>query len=119
MIIAIPVNSNNMQTAICPSFGRAPYFLFYDTHSMSGEFKVNQAASSQGGAGVMAAQTIADGAKALLTPRLGRNAADVLLSAGLKIYKTQGDDLMENINAYKSGQLGELEEIHAGFHRRY
>lgn len=108
-----------MQTEICPSFGRAAYFLFYDTEKMKGDFIKNQAASSQGGAGVKAAQTVADKAQALLTPRLGQNAGDVLLSAGLKIYKTQGDELIKNINTFKTGGLQELQEIHAGFHKRF
>ena len=31
MRISIPVNGDNMQSGVSRSFGRAPYFLFYDT----------------------------------------------------------------------------------------
>ncbi|MFW5780212.1 MAG: NifB/NifX family molybdenum-iron cluster-binding protein [Bacillota bacterium] len=117
MIIAIPVNENNLSSEICPSFGRAPYFLIYDTSNDKSKFIENQASSSQGGAGVKASQTVIEYAEAILTPRLGRNSADVLLSAGVKIYKTEGDELLKNINNFKAGNLSELKEIHAGFHR--
>jgi predicted Fe-Mo cluster-binding NifX family protein len=31
MKIAIPVDEQNLDSGVCPSFGRAPYFLFYNT----------------------------------------------------------------------------------------
>ena len=31
MKIAIPMNEQSMDTEVCPSFGRAPYFLLYDS----------------------------------------------------------------------------------------
>jgi len=31
MKIAIPVDNNSMETGICMSFGRMPWFLIYDT----------------------------------------------------------------------------------------
>ncbi|MEL7656405.1 MAG: NifB/NifX family molybdenum-iron cluster-binding protein, partial [Bacillota bacterium] len=69
MKIAIPVDGTSMDTSICISFGRAPYFLIYDTESRDAVFLDNSAAANQGGAGIKAAQSIADSqAEALLTP---------------------------------------------------
>ena len=54
MKIAIPVDDASMDTTICVSFGRAPYFLIYDTESKNAKFISNSAAASQGGAGNVA-----------------------------------------------------------------
>ncbi|MFV0516994.1 MAG: NifB/NifX family molybdenum-iron cluster-binding protein [Aminipila sp.] len=117
MKIAIPVNESNINTTICMSFGRTPYFLIHDTNTNENIFLDNQAIASEGGAGIKAAQLIVDNkVDVLLTPRCGGNAAEVLKKADIKIYKTNSDSLMDNINAFKEGKLSELVEIHQGFH---
>ena len=60
MKIAMPVNEKDMKTEICVSFGRAPYFFFYDTEAKEGTFVDNSAVASAGGAGIKAAQVIVD-----------------------------------------------------------
>ena len=117
MKIAIPVNDKTMETTICNSFGRAPYFLIYATKSKESRFEKNVAASSQGGAGILASQIIVDNdAEALLVPRCGKNAAEVLLAADIKIYKTNGTSVKDNIEAFIADELPLLDEIHSGFH---
>jgi len=117
MKIALPVNDNNINTEICISFGRTPYFLIYDTGTKEALFIDNSAAASQGGAGIKAAQIIADNnAEVLLTPRCGENAAEVLISAKIKMYKTSSNSAIENITDFINGKLLPLEETHAGFH---
>lgn len=117
MKIAIPVDDKSLESKVCISFGRTPYFLIYDTDTKENTFMDNGAATSQGGAGIKAAQAIADQKiSALITPRCGQNAADVLNAASIKIYKTINDSVQENIKAFSSGKLSLLEEIHAGFH---
>ena len=117
MKIAMPVNDNRMDTIICESFGRTPYFLIYDTDTNLHDFIVNEAASSQGGAGIKAAQTIVDtNVDALITPRCGKNAADVMLMSNIKIFKTKSRSIESNIGDFKLEALPVLTEIHAGFH---
>ncbi|MDF1617479.1 NifB/NifX family molybdenum-iron cluster-binding protein [Petrocella sp. FN5] len=117
MKIVIPVDENNRETDVCISFGRTPYFWMHDTETKEDKFLINDAAESRGGAGIKAAQTIVDHKiDVLLTPRCGENAAEVLKAGDTKIYKTTGGTALENINAYLSGKLSELHEIHAGFH---
>ncbi len=117
MKIAIPVDENNLNTSVCISFGRAPYFMFRDTDTDKTVFIENSAASSQGGAGIKAAQSIVDqGADVLLTPRCGDNAADVLRTADIKMYKTKEGSAKGNIQAFLEGKLPLLTESHAGFH---
>jgi predicted Fe-Mo cluster-binding NifX family protein len=77
----------------------------------------NEAADSQGGAGIKAAQALVDeGADVLLTPRCGENAAVVLQKAKIKIYKTLSGSVQDNLVAFENGKLEILEEIHPGFH---
>jgi len=117
MKIAIPADEKSLESGVCPSFGRAPYFLIYDTETNESEFIDNSAAASQGGAGVKAGQTIVDSkARALITPRCGENAAMAMHAANIKIYKSIEGSIIDNINALTQGKLSILEEIHPGFH---
>ena len=117
MIIAIPTDDKNLESGVCPSFGRAPYFLFYNTVTKTCEYLDNAAAASEGGAGVRAAQVIADrGAKALLTPRCGENAQELLTKAEVFVYKTIPGTVQENLSAFEEDRLALLKEFHPGFH---
>ena len=115
MKIAIPVNED--QATVCPSFGRAPYFWVSDTQNGSKSVFENPAAHSEGGAGIRAAQAVLDlGAEALVTPRLGENAANVLKAAGVALYISAFGDAQANADALLSGSLKSLTEVHPGFH---
>ncbi|KPU43481.1 dinitrogenase iron-molybdenum cofactor [Oxobacter pfennigii] len=117
MKIAIPVDEKDMGTKVCVSFGRTPYFLIYDTETKKSTFLDNSAAASAGGAGIKAAQTIADNEiNALLTPRCGENASGLLKDAGIRIFKTINVQAQDNIDDFIAGKLSLLNEIHAGFH---
>ncbi len=117
MKIAIPVDEKSLESNVCISFGRTPYFLIYDTDTKESVFLDNSAVASTGGAGIKAAQTIVDNkTNVLLTPRLGENAADVFKAAEIKIYKTTTASAKDNIDAFIVGKLPLLDEIHAGFH---
>lgn len=117
MKIAIPVDEDNLQTGVCVSFGRAPYFLIYDDSTDESQFLNNPAAQSQGGAGIKAAQAVVDsGASVMLTPRCGENAAEVFHAAKVTLYKTAAGGAAENIRAFFRKELTPLDEIHAGFH---
>lgn len=117
MKIAIPINEKEPESGVCISFGRTPFFYIYDTETQSGDAVVNTAADSQGGAGIKAAQELADNKiDILLTPRCGENAAAVLNTAGIKMYKTSGDSVNDNIKAFINGELQVLNDVHPGFH---
>ena len=117
MKIAIPVDEKSLESNVYVSFGRAPYFLIYDTETKESTFLDNSAAASTGGAGIKAAQILVDNqVNALLTPRCGENAADVLKPADIKIYKTRAASAKVNIDNFISGKLSLLDEIHSGFH---
>ena len=115
MKIIVPVNED--RTSVCPSFGRAPLFSITDTANGSAEVVENKAAASEGGAGIRAAQTVLDlGAEALIAPRLGENAANVLRTAGVKLYGPKFDGVAANVGALLAGSLKPMTAIHPGFH---
>lgn len=115
MRIMIPVNGD--QVTVCSSFGRAPYFWVSDTQSGNKSVFENPAANSEGGAGIRAAQAVLDlGAEALVTPRLGENAANVLKAANVELYLSKFEGAPANADALLSGSLKPLTEIHPGFH---
>ncbi|MBP8641178.1 MAG: NifB/NifX family molybdenum-iron cluster-binding protein [Oscillospiraceae bacterium] len=117
MKTAIPVDDKSIESSVCPSFGRAPYFLIYDNTTNENHFLDNSAVASQGGAGIKAAQAIVDNdVKTLLTPRCGENAEEVLSKAGIIIFKTIAGSAQQNIDAFKAEQLVPLNEFHKGFH---
>ena len=117
MKIGIPVDDKNMDSTVCVSFGRAPYYLIYDVENKTGEFLENVAAASAGGAGIRAAQFLVDQkVAAVLTPRCGENAASVLQAAGIKLYKTDSVSIKGSIDSFVKESLAELREIHAGLH---
>jgi len=117
MNIAIPMNEQNVESGVCPSFGRAPYFLLHDTDTNKNNWIANSAAESAGGAGIAAAQLLADsGADALITPRCGENAQKVLSGANIKVYRSIDGTAKENLDALTAERLSPLCEFHAGFH---
>ncbi|NBI07998.1 NifB/NifX family molybdenum-iron cluster-binding protein [Senegalia massiliensis] len=117
MKIAMPVSEKSIDSYINNTFGRANYFLIYDTESESSVFIDNTAAASQGGAGISAAQILVDqNIDSLITPRCGKNSAEVFENSNIKLYRSIAGAIKENIELLKEGKLNELTEIHAGFH---
>ena len=109
MKIIIPVDEASVESGVCVSFGRAPYFMLCE--GGKAEFLPNP------GAGLKAAQAVADsGAEALITVRCGENAAQVLKAADIRIYKSKDGTALANAAALEAGELGELTHFHAGFH---
>lgn len=117
MTILLPVNEKNTEEGICPSFGRSPYFMVWDTETQEASFQDNPGASSAGGAGIVAAQKVADLApQMVLTPRIGKNSADVIEAANITIYKTVSEDIKATIKMLDEGKLEVLIDAHPGFH---
>ena len=69
-------------------FGRAPYFLMYDTRDNSWTPHENaQNAALEHGAGIQAAQAIEKmGAQVLISGQVGPKALQVLRVSGIKVY---------------------------------
>jgi predicted Fe-Mo cluster-binding NifX family protein len=118
MIIGIPVDTNSMSSDISDNFGRTNFFLIYDDKKDESTFLDNTAKNSQGGAGIEAAQILVDkNVDIIITPRCGKNAAEVLKFGDIDIYKSEDKSVEDNLNKLKENTLSPLSEIHPGLHR--
>jgi predicted Fe-Mo cluster-binding NifX family protein len=108
MKIAISSSGRDLDSQIDPRFGRCQYFIFADPDTMDSEALENVGLMASGGAGIQAAQFVAQkGVNALITGNLGPNAASALSAAGIKVYLVPGGTVREVIEAFKAGRLQE------------
>jgi predicted Fe-Mo cluster-binding NifX family protein len=108
MKIAVSSTGKDLNCQIDPRFGRCQYFLFVDPDTLEFEAAENAGLMASGGAGVQAAQSVAQkGVDALITGNLGPNAASALSAAGIKVYLVPGGTVKDVIEGYKSGSLRE------------
>ncbi|MDC7229562.1 MAG: NifB/NifX family molybdenum-iron cluster-binding protein [Sphaerochaetaceae bacterium] len=120
MIVAVPAEEKSLDSAICVSFGRAPIYCLYDTEKETSTFLDNKAAEASGGAGIQAAQFLADQKiDSLITFRLGENASKVLSAANISILKALNLSIADNIANLLEGKLTSLNEVHPGFHHAH
>ena len=108
MKVAVSATGKDLNCQIDLRFGRCQYFIFIDPETMEFEVFENEGLMASGGAGVQAAQLMAQkGAKALSTGNHGPNAASALSASGIKAYLVPGGTVRDTIEAYKSGSLRE------------
>ena len=106
MKIAVSATSGNLDAQIDPRFGRCPYFVIVDPETMKFETVQNVSQSAPSGAGIQAAQIVANtGAEVVLTGNVGPNAFQALSSFGIKIITGVLGTVREAVEKFKSGQL--------------
>ncbi|MBT8365695.1 MAG: NifB/NifX family molybdenum-iron cluster-binding protein [Deltaproteobacteria bacterium] len=115
MKIAISSSGPEPDAQVDLRFGRCQYFVLVDDKAENFEFLDNQAAASSGGAGLQAAQMIADaGVKAVITGNIGPNAINVLKVAGIKAYQCGPGTVRKAIQKYLDGSLQETSGYDVG-----
>jgi len=89
-----------------PRFGRCRYFIIWDTDNEQFEAVENPAISAGGGAGIQAAQLIANkGVETVLTGNVGPNAYNTLTAAGIKVVVgLTGIAVRQAIEGFKTGK---------------
>jgi len=108
MKICVTATGPGLEAPADPRFGRCAYFVIVDVDTMVAESISNSSASAASGAGIQAAQTIANaGASALITGNIGPNAAETLKAAGVKVYLASGGTVREAVERFKNGELTE------------
>jgi len=117
MKIGVTSTGENLDADVDQRFGRCRYFIIVDTESMEFEALSNENAMASGGAGIQAAQTIANkGVDAVITGNVGPNAFQTLSAAGIKIYTGASGKIRETIDKCKRGELKETESPNVGSH---
>ncbi len=117
MKICITSSGEDLGSSLDARFGRCAYFLLVDSESKEVEAIENTGTRAQRGAGVTAAQIVADsGADVVITGNIGPNAFTVLHNtAGVKIYDGEvGKSCEENLRLYNNNELEEIEDARPG-----
>lgn len=85
MKIAITSMGGSLDSLVSERFGRAPYFIIYDTETKEFIPHQNDATSLSGGAGPEAVRQIHSyGVDVIITGNLGGNAVAAIESSGIK-----------------------------------
>ena len=117
MKICVSAVANSLDAQLDPRFGRCPYFVIVDSESMQFEAIPNMASGATGGAGIQAAQIIANkGVKVVITGNVGPNAFQALSAAGIKIVTGVFGTVREAVEKYKRGELRETGAPTVGGH---
>ena len=117
MKIAISSSGKTLDSALDPRFGRCACFLVIDPADMSYEAFDNQSAAQSGGAGIQAAQFLADkNVSAVITGHVGPNAVQILSAAAIEIFAQQQGTIREVVERYKNNRLNSTAQSTVGRH---
>ena len=106
MIICVSAAAASLDAEVDPRFGRCAYFVLVDSETMRFETLPNVDAGAMHGAGVQAAQTVANkGVGVVITGNVGPNAFQVLSAAGIKIITGANGTVRQVIEKHKGGKL--------------
>jgi predicted Fe-Mo cluster-binding NifX family protein len=117
MKICVTSTGNSLDAQIDPRFGRCSYFVIVDSETMQFEAVANLAAGASGGAGIQAAQAVANkGVKLLITGNVGPKAFQALAAAGIEIATGSFGAVREAVEKYKRGELSNTSAPTVGGH---
>jgi predicted Fe-Mo cluster-binding NifX family protein len=104
MKIAVSASSGDIESPVDPRFGRCPYYLIVDPNTMEFETVANPHVGASSGAGIQAAQLVAQkNVEAVLTGSCGPNAFQTLDAAGVKVVLGVTGRISEAVREYASG----------------
>jgi predicted Fe-Mo cluster-binding NifX family protein len=104
MRIAVSAAGSSIEDLVDPRFGRCACFLIIDTDTLDFEVIENSGKNLSGGAGIEAAQRVADrGVTHVLTGRCGPNAEKVLSAAGISIVDGCAGTVREAVERFRPG----------------
>ena len=117
MKICVTSVSGNLAAQVDPRFGRCQYFMIMDCESMQFEIVPNLAVTSGSGAGIQAAQTMANKkVQVLITGNVGPKAFQALSASGITIITGASGKVSAVIEKYKKGLLSETKAPTVGGH---
>ena len=102
MKICVTATANSLDAQIDPRFGRCSYFIIVDSETLQFEAVSNMAAGASGGAGIQAAQTVANkSVKLLIAGNVGPKAFQALSAAGIEVATGAFGSVREAVEKYK------------------
>jgi predicted Fe-Mo cluster-binding NifX family protein len=116
MKIAIATKGKTISSRVDDRFGRCPYFLVFDTKSMTTETIENPGQKEKNAAGIRACQMlIAKDIDAVVVKNIGHNALVTLTGAGMDVYTVVSGTVSAAIEKVKRGELTTAERPTVGF----
>ena len=117
MKVAIASMGADANSPVAYQFGRAPYYIIYDSNSDSMESLPNTYAMASGGAGIQAAQMLVSRGVNLVIMGgvVGPNASMVLDAAGVPVIPSVSGSVKEAIEAVKSGKYSAVQSYPAPY----
>jgi len=107
MKITVSAEGPHLSSRVDPRFGRAKWFIVYDTET--GEYEAHnnvQVYNLPQGAGIQAAQHVIDKkTEVLLTGHCGPNAYQTLQAGGVQVVVDVNGNVKEAIERHKNGEL--------------
>ncbi len=118
MKICITTLGLNLDSLIDPRFGRAQYFLLLNEKGKLEKALPNQGIAAMRGAGIAAAQEVANQkVEVLITGNIGPNAFGVLITNGVKIFLgPPGISAREAFKMWQENKLTQPETPNVGGH---
>ena len=112
MKIAVSSTGKELNSHVSNVFGRCPYFIIVEVEDKKitkTEAIENMSAKQMGGAGISAAQTVAEkGVKAVITGNIGPRASDVLRQFNIEVYNGSGA-VKEALQKFIDGKLERIQ----------
>lgn len=106
MKICVTATGQGLDAEIDPRFGRCQYFTIVDPDTMEFESVENASIAASGGAGIQAAQFVANkGVEVVLTGNAGPNAYNTLQAAGISVITGVSGKVRQAVEDYKNGKL--------------
>jgi predicted Fe-Mo cluster-binding NifX family protein len=115
--ICVTAVSDSLDAQVDQRFGRCQYFLIVDSETSNLETISNESSYAAHGAGIQAAQTVANsGVNVVITGNVGPNAFRVLSAAGIKVVTGASGSVRDAFEDYKKGKLQEIRSPTVGGH---
>jgi len=113
--VAVSSTGQDLDSPVSPRFGRCPYYVIIDTETMAFETIPNTSMNAPSGAGIAAAQAVAQkGVEAVLTGNFGPNASQVLSQVGVKMVTGATGSVRQVVESFKNGTLTAASPMEAG-----
>ena len=118
MKVVITAQGNDMSSEIDPRFGRARWFIVFDTETSSFQVHDNELnLNAAQGAGIQTGRNIANlGADVVITGNVGPNAFKTLTAAKIKIFLSKKQTVQQAVDSYIKGELKEVNKANVEGH---